>query len=637
MISAQIKFNKANHSTINAVGPDLTADKIAFSFGAPVWGSHKLNADLQSKYILLEGERRKSAQRRSLASISSDGPAGPSPTTKLEIWEVSVPAWHSAPIQCSSLHEVVRAIPDAQYWHSRRWSCYREVFGVFPVDLLDRRLAEAGEDRHQSVQASLFADSFADGFESWKIILRFVREYQVDCRAILNVVRELDKQRTEVLLSLWRAERPAALPPPPSTTVLERHHSYLFDFSVRHWPGAVVEPSAMRAVVLWRLPFSDVLRELPAAHLRRSLRLESCLRIFGALPVDMLERSMVQITRAWYSGQQATMFADQLADCNDSWRDTLARIRSRPIKQPDKKAFQAIEEAREHTLINYYQSLPALSGSYFPALPAVGRITHPTSGHSAARLVQQQQQQQRQPSQHHGSGSATLSSLGPSAARLVQQQQQRRQPPQHRGSGSAILSSRGPSTAPPVRQQQQRRQPSQHRGSGSAIFSSRGHSPPPPYGRFPGFYDSRLVGRFVPHWKPGCGPLASGLHRPTKPRRHRAGTSRSGRGPPDISLRGADPSILVAATRRCRPYRRAARQPALSRPVRVDVVLPAGRSKQVVWGHSWHVRCICCIYVRGSVCMLSCVYVYDGDLEPKASGYLGAAAAGLPAGRCGIG
>ena len=528
MISAQIKFNKANHSTINAVGPDFTADKIAFSFGAPVWGSHKLNADLQSKYILLEGERRKSAQRRSLASISSDGPAGPSPTTKLEIWEVSVPAWHSAPIQCSS-REVVRAIPEAQYWHSRRWSCYREVFGVFPVDLLDRRLAEAGEDRHQSVQASLFADSFADGFESWKIILRSVREYQVDCRAILNVVRELDKQRTEVLLSLWRAERPAALPPPPSTTVLERHHSYLFDFSVRHWPGAVVEPSAMRAVVLWRLPFSDVLRELPAAHLRRSLRLESCLRIFGALPVDMLERSMVQITRAWYSGQQATMFADQLADCNDSWRDTLARIRSRPIKQPDKKAFQAIEEAREHTLINYYQSLPALSGSYFPALPAVGRITHPTSGHSAARLVQQQQQQQRQPSQHHGSGSATLSSLGPSAASLVQQQK-RRQPSQNHGSGSASTVS-GCSAVTPL--------------------SS---------GRFPGLYDIWLVGRFVHPRGSRCGSSVPGQrYRPAKsqPRRQQNKTPPCkiklpfGGGSSDVPQRVDGLAISFVHGRRC--------------------------------------------------------------------------------------
>ena len=40
MISAHIKFNKANNSTIKAVSPDLTAGKIAFSFGVPVWGSH---------------------------------------------------------------------------------------------------------------------------------------------------------------------------------------------------------------------------------------------------------------------------------------------------------------------------------------------------------------------------------------------------------------------------------------------------------------------------------------------------------------------------------------------------------------------------------------------------------------------
>ena len=76
MISAQIKFNKANNSTIKAISPDLTAGKIAFSFGAPVWGSHKLNADLQFKYVLLEGERRKSAQRHPFAPLSSDGLAG---------------------------------------------------------------------------------------------------------------------------------------------------------------------------------------------------------------------------------------------------------------------------------------------------------------------------------------------------------------------------------------------------------------------------------------------------------------------------------------------------------------------------------------------------------------------------------
>ena len=417
----------------------------------------------------------------------------------------------------------------------------------------------------------------------------------------------------------------------------------------------------MRAVVLWRLPFSDVLRELPAAHLRRSLRLESYLGIFGALPVDMLERSMVQITRAWYSGQQATMFADQLSDCNDSWRHTLARIRSRPIKQPDKKTFQAIEEAREHTLINYYQSLPALSGSYFPALPTVGRVTYPTSGYSAACLVQQQQQR-RQPPQHHGGGSTTLSSLGPSAAHLVQQQQQRRQPPQHHGSGSAILSSRGPSAAPLARKQQ-RRQPSwyhggscallgrvaapiaqqqrwlppRHHGGSRNVLPCLGHSPPPPYGRFPGLYDSRLVGRFVRPRKPGCGPLASGLHRLTKPRRLRADTSRSGHGPPDISLRGADPSILVTASRRCRPYLRAVSQPALSRPARMDMVLPAGRPKHVVRGYSRYLSYMCSICVRGSVDMLPCVYVYDGDLKSVASVYLGAAAAGWPYGRCGIG
>ena len=95
--------------------------------------------------------------------------------------------------------------------------------------------------------------------------------------------------------------------PPPSTTVLERHHSYLFDFSVRRWPGAVIEPSDMRSVPLWRLPFSDMLRELNTVHLRRSLRLKSYLGIFGALPVDMLERSMVQLTRSRYSGMQATL------------------------------------------------------------------------------------------------------------------------------------------------------------------------------------------------------------------------------------------------------------------------------------------------------------------------------------------
>ena len=158
------------------------------------------------------------------------------------------------------------------------------------MDSLDRHLAVAATDRHKSVQASLFADPFLDCFQSWVVVLRSIRAYPVGRRS-LTAVRQLDNRRTKVLSSLWRAEHPAALPPPPSTTVLERHHSYLFDFSVRHWPGAVIEPSDMRSVTLWRLPFLDVLRELNTAHLRRSLRLKSYLGIFGALPVDMLERS----------------------------------------------------------------------------------------------------------------------------------------------------------------------------------------------------------------------------------------------------------------------------------------------------------------------------------------------------------
>ena len=215
MISAQIKFNIANHSTIKAVGPDLTADKIAFSFGAPVWGSHKLNADLQFKYILLEGERRKSAQRHSFASLTSDGPAGlPRPNPELKAREV--PIWHPEPMLCFSLHKVVRAIPEAHYWQSRRWNCYREVYGVLPVDSLDRHLAVAATDRHKSVQASLFADPFLDCFQSWVVVLRSIRAYPVGRRS-LTAVRHLDNRRTKALSYLWRAEHPAALPlhPPP--------------------------------------------------------------------------------------------------------------------------------------------------------------------------------------------------------------------------------------------------------------------------------------------------------------------------------------------------------------------------------------------------------------------------------------
>ena len=277
----------------------------------------------------------------------------------------------------------------------------------------------AAKDRYKSVQASLFADPFIDSFQSWAVVLRSIRAYRVGRRS-LTAVRQLDNRRTAVLSSLWRAEHPAARPPPPSTIVLKRHHSYLFDFSVRHWPGAVIEPSGMRSVTLWRLPFSDVLRELNTAHLRRSLRLKSYLGIFGALPVDMLERSMVQLTRSRYSGMLATMFADHLADCYDGWRATQALIRARPTEQPNKKPFKVIEEGREQALINYCQSLPALSGSCFPTLPAVGRVTDSTSGlcgglpgpAAAATALSASWQRQRHPIQLQ----TLCGSPGPAAA-----------------------------------------------------------------------------------------------------------------------------------------------------------------------------------------------------------------------------
>ena len=540
---------------------------------------------LNAKYTFLEAERLISAAERSLPLPFDIGSADPPPPSlHLGTWDVYIPTWHPEPIWCLSSRSVIHAIPDAQYWQSRRWSCYCDVFGVLPVVALDQRVANAAKDRLLCLRSSLFADSFTDCFQSWTVTFRYIREYPYDRRAVLKAVRRLDKRRTKVLSSLWQAEHPPVLPPPPSTTV---HHSYIFDFKVRHWPGAVAEPSDMRTVTLWRLPFADALRELPAAHLWRSLRWKSYLGIFGVLPVDMLERSLVRSARAWCPDMQDTLFAQHFVDCNDSWRATLALIRSRPIGLLDKKTFKAVEAAREQALLNYYQSLPALSGSYFPALPPVGRVTHPNS---------------RRPSQHHG-GSRTHP--GHAATPMVQQQRQR---------------------------------PSQHHGGSRTILSCVGHSPPPPCWRFPGLYDPRLVGRFVRLWKPSSGILASGLHyRPTKQRlrRHRTGTSRSGRGPPVITLRGVDPSILVAASRRCRSNRRAVRQSAQSQPARLGTGHLAGRPRRVAWNCSRHLLYVYRICVRGSTCMLCVVYVYDSGVE--ASVYLGLAAAGLPYGRCGIG
>ena len=74
-----------------------------------------------------------------------------------------------------------------------------------------------------------------------------VREHSVDRRAMLKAARRLDKRQTKVLSSLWRAEHPA--PSPPATTVLEQHHSYLFNFSVASDTG-LVQSQTLWACVL---------------------------------------------------------------------------------------------------------------------------------------------------------------------------------------------------------------------------------------------------------------------------------------------------------------------------------------------------------------------------------------------------
>ena len=139
---------------------------------------------------------------------------------------------------------------------------------------------------------------------------------------------------------------------------------------------------------------------------------------------------------------------------------------------------------------------------------------------------------------------------------------------------------------------QQQRQVTRHQGSTSATFSS--FRCPTMLslcsGRFPGLYDTRLSTRFVHRRRSVCVPSVSGLHyRPAKSRlicRQQGTSSRSRSGTPDCSLRVEGPAILLAARRRCRP-RRAARQPALSRPARMVVNSSAGRPKHV-WSCSRH-------------------------------------------------